>query len=411
MGVELDPGFKALSRAMRLAFVVLTIIMVVLVVFFLISGFETVKSDEKALVLRFGKIHGVGEDRILEPRPWPYWVFPEPIEEIIKIPVGKKIDLDIDSFWYFQTKEDTLPESLRSKSRPGPKLNPIRDGYCITRGEKQSQDITGSGSDYSIVHSKWRLTYQIYNPESFFRNVYVEDIKPGQVYFNVITESIAPLLKSLVESSVVTAMVNYTIDEAISSKYTIPEHVKKLLQEKLDKIDSGITAESVQLVRSTWPRQVDSAFQRSIQASNQKKQLITEAETYAEGTLNEAAGPVAKRLMTALEDETVGAEQREEFLWSQLAGAAQQKIAQARAYRTKVVETARANADYLQQLLPEYRKRPEIVIQEIYRGAMEYILNNADEKIIIQPTEGTKGREIRIQLNRDPTIKQKSVKD
>ena len=90
---------------------------------------------------------------------------------------------------------------------------------------------------------------------------------------------------------------------------------------------------------------------------------------------------------------------------------AQEKIANARAYRTKVVETAKANAEYLQKLLPEYRKRPELVIQEIYQDTIEYVLNNADEKIIIQPTEGTKSREIRVLLNRDPAIKPKSEQE
>ena len=36
--------------------------MVVLILAFLASGFKTVGSDEQALVLRFGKIRGVGED-------------------------------------------------------------------------------------------------------------------------------------------------------------------------------------------------------------------------------------------------------------------------------------------------------------------------------------------------------------
>ena len=95
------------------------------------------------------------------------------------------------------------------------------------------------------------------------------------------------------------------------------------------------------------------------------------------------------------------------MLWAQLAGTGQEKIANARAYRTKVVETARANAEYLQQILPEYRKRPKLVIQKIYQDAIEYVLNNTDEKMIIQPTESTRGREIRIMLNRDPLIKPK----
>ena len=46
-----------------------------------------------------------------------------------------------------------------------------------------------------------------------------------------------------------------------------------------------------------------------------------------------------------------------------------------------------------------------------YLDAIEYVLNNADEKMIIQPTKGTKGREIRILINRDPSIKPKSEKE
>jgi modulator of FtsH protease HflK len=90
-----------------------------------------------------------------------------------------------------------------------------------------------------------------------------------------------------------------------------------------------------------------------------------------------------------------------------LAGKAQEQIADARAYRTRVVETARANADYLRQILPEYRKHPKLVIQRIYKDAMEQIIENADEKIIMQPAQTHGGTEIRVQLNRDPTLKSK----
>ena len=91
-----------------------------------------------------------------------------------------------------------------------------------------------------------------------------------------------------------------------------------------------------------------------------------------------------------------------------MAGEAQEIIAQAKAYRTKVVEDARANAEYLQTILPEYKKSPDLVLQEIYQDTIEYVLDNTDEKLIIQSTEGAKGSEIRVLLNRDPSIKPKS---
>jgi predicted ATP-grasp superfamily ATP-dependent carboligase len=73
-----------------------------------------------------------------------------------------------------------------------------------------------------------------------------------------------------------------------------------------------------------------------------------------------------------------------------------------------VVEEARANADYFRNLLPEYRERPELVVQKIYQDTVQAVLEKADEKMIIQPTQGAKAKEIRIQMNRDPVIKQES---
>jgi membrane protease subunit HflK len=404
-GDEFDAAGKSLSEALRISFIVLKIIMIVLVVVFLASGFRTVGPDEQALVLRFGKICGVGENRIL--RPGLKWVFPYPIDKIVKIPVAKKQNLPINSFWYYQRPEELLPQSPETKIRVPATLNPVKDGYCITRSEEQGQTIAGlAGSDYHIIHCKWQLTYKIDDPERFFKNTYTDDAKPGQSYADIIAKSVKPLLEHLFEDAVVTAMVHYTIDEAISSQDRIPKHVKKLLQEKLDRIESGIAVVSVQLTDITWPRQVDNAFLASIKASQESQKAVSEAKGYAENTLNETAGPIAIQLFEALKNETASEEEKE-LLWTQLAGQAQEKIAGARAYRTKVVETAKANAEYLQKLLPEYRKRPELVVQKIYQDAIEYILNNVDEKIVIQPTEGTQGKEIRVLLNRDPTIKPK----
>jgi membrane protease subunit HflK len=208
------------------------------------------------------------------------------------------------------------------------------------------------------------------------------------------------------EDAVVTAMVNYTIDEAISSRKKIPIHVQGLLQEKLDAIDSGIKVESVQLTKSEPPPHTREAFELSTVASQTSQTVVTQGKTYAANTLNEAAGPVAERLFSALHDKTVD-EQTKELLWSDLGGTALEKVADARAYRTRVVETAKANADYLERLLPEYKLRPKLVVQKIYLDAMERIFANAEEKYIVQSTEGAKGGEIRVRINTDPLLKPK----
>jgi membrane protease subunit HflK len=237
----------------------------------------------------------------------------------------------------------------------------------------------------------------------------VQDPQPGQDYFDVMTYSIHPLLKAVFDDVVVSTMVNYTIDEAISGLGSISRDVKQSLQEKLDKIESGIKVVSVELTDSTWPRQVNKAFQASIDASQENQRTISEARGYAETTLNEAAGPIALKLFASLSDKTISEEEKES-LWDQLAGEAQGIIAQSRTYRTKIVEGARADADYLLKILPEYQKRPKLILQKLYLDAIRDILDNADEKFIIQPTEGAKGREIRLIVNRDLMLKPKAQK-
>lgn len=425
--VELDAAARSLSEAFRISFVILKVIMIVLIGLFLISGFETIGPDERAIVLRFGKIRGTGEDRILEPRALPYWVFPKPIEEIVKIPVEKKLDLDMRSkdgerlpFWYYQSKEERIAESQGQRRPPRQQtLDAIIDGYCLTRSEKQEDRlVAAAASDYNIVHSKWQLRYQIVDPELFFTNVFVDEeaLKPGRIYFDVMKRSITPLLKSLFQQAVVSTMLNYTIDEAIKSEDRIPADVKKLLQRKLDEIKDdenegicGIKVISVYLTDITWPRQVDQAFLAAHTASEESQKAISRARTEARNTLDKTAGPVAEELFDALtdEDNTLD-EQAQELLWSGLSGTAQEEILEAEAYRTRVVANAKANADYFRSLLPEYRRRPELVIQNIYQDVIEEILANVDEKFVIEPTDG---EELRILINRDPNIRPKPKKD
>ncbi|MHC4205738.1 MAG: hypothetical protein ACYSTT_13875, partial [Planctomycetota bacterium] len=135
-----------------------------------------------------------------------------------------------------------------------------------------------------------------------------------------------------------------------------------------------------------------------------------QAKSYAAITLNEAAGPDAERLFAALHDETVD-EETKELLWSGIGGTAREKMADAQTYKTKIVENAKANADYLKRLLPEYKLRPKLVVQKIYLDAMKRIFANAKEKYIVQSAEGDKGGELRVRLSRDPLLKKKKKEE
>jgi modulator of FtsH protease HflK len=411
---DLDSAGRSLSDALRISFAILKVIMVILIVAFLASGFKSVGSDEKALVLRFGKIRGVGQEAILGPGA--HWTFPYPIDEVVRIPVEKNINLAINTFWYKETRDDILGPGVKPRSYVPEQLDPVQEGYCLTGSQRTAtptaavvqtiaaagapQIRQGDGSDYNIVHTKWQVNYQITGIEQFFRNLYVHEALPGEVYFDVMNQSIAPLLRSLVEDAVVKAMVHYTIDEALQSIDTIPRRVQQYVQQKLDAIDSGIRVVQVQLVSVKWPKQVDQSFEAFISASQISGQAVTQARTYAEITLNKVAGQAAETLYRALLDKNAGDPQRA-ALWAQTTGDVQDAVSQAQAYQTNVVEKARASAEYLQSILPEYRKQPQLLARQLYLDALQEVFKNVDEKFILDKCNNAKEREVRILVNRD----------
>src|SRR5881394_2120025 len=93
-----DAGTEALSEALSSSFAIVKVLMVALVVVFLGSGFFTVGTQEKGLILRFGKPVGTGEKALLGPGP--HWAFPAPIDEIVKIPVGQLQTTASTIGWY-----------------------------------------------------------------------------------------------------------------------------------------------------------------------------------------------------------------------------------------------------------------------------------------------------------------------
>jgi regulator of protease activity HflC (stomatin/prohibitin superfamily) len=417
---EADLSEQFLGKALRHSFVILKIIMAVLVVLFITSGIFRVEENENALVLQFGKIREFrsGKTGQMEKvlTPGLKWAWPEPISEIIRIPVTDVRSLAINSFWYFQTEQEKLQKTRRYA---GPTLDPRRDGYCLTRND----NVGGEGEmDYNIVHADFQLTYRISDIEDFFRNVYYKTPRPGEDFLDVASESVDPLLRMIASDAIVTTMVNYSIDEAIVNDSRIAKDVERKVKSRLEQLHSGIAIDNLLVTRITWPTQVDAEFQAANKASQQSQQAIIDAKSYAGKTLSEAGGANGevvlgqlKSVLIALGELGTGDSHRDEYesqrdyLLSQLTGASREKIADARAYKTKVVETARANADYLKAMLPEYRIRPELVVKTIYQEAVEEILGGADEKILVQPGKGDKPRDIRILINRNPRIKQKEA--
>src|SRR6185436_3442516 len=141
-----ESGSRALADALRSSFVIVKILMVGLVVLFFFSGIFTVPSGQRAIILRFGKPVGVGDQQLLGPGL--HWSFPNPIDEIVRIPIGEVQSVRSTAGWYQVTREE---EASGQENPPNPTLNPAVDGYTLT-------------SDGNIIHVRAIVRYRITEP-------------------------------------------------------------------------------------------------------------------------------------------------------------------------------------------------------------------------------------------------------
>jgi len=106
------------------------------VVIFLGSGFFQVGTQEKAIILRFGKTVGQGQEALLGPGL--HWSFPYPSDELVRIPITEIQKVVSTIGWFAETPEQELSGNLPPK---GAVLAPDR-ALCnefprqVTRPEK-----------------------------------------------------------------------------------------------------------------------------------------------------------------------------------------------------------------------------------------------------------------------------------
>ena len=155
-----EAGSQALADALRSSFAIVRVIMVVLVLLFFFSGFFTVGTQEKAVILRFGKPVGEGDKALLGPGF--HLALPAPIDEVVRIPVGQLQTVSSTIGWWATTAAN---EAAGTEPPPGPGLNPNVDGYLLT-------------GDENIVHVRGTLLYRINEPGLRYALDFADSFEP-----------------------------------------------------------------------------------------------------------------------------------------------------------------------------------------------------------------------------------------
>lgn len=372
---------QALAGALRTVFGALRVVMAIVIVALVFSNTRFLRQNQRAVILRFGKIVGTQASRVRGPGLVFAW--PQPIDEIVVVDAARVQALEIDDFMYRKGAREGGTES------PGETLDPALDGYTVT-------------GDANIIHTMWRIEYQIDDVVNYVLNVADPEA----------------LIRSSLAAAVVHTSSEFTVEEALWGEgLELRARVLKRLQARLDEAHSGIRIVAVRTPTRQEPKQTTEAFMRSQQAGQERDKTLQEAHRYGEQVMATVAGDAAPRLLEKIQALTAAEEAPEaerdpariEAFRAELAtalesaaGEVAKTLSDAKTYRVRVREDAKAMADTFEALNRKYHENPVIFVRQIYQNEIEKVLAKAGYTFVIHP-----GKEVRLQI--EPPRKKQPV--
>ncbi|HTB82715.1 MAG TPA: SPFH domain-containing protein [Candidatus Sulfotelmatobacter sp.] len=345
-----DAGSQALSEALRSSFFIVKLAMAALVVVILVSGIFTVGPQEKAIVLRFGKPVVQGTNLLLGAGL--HWAWPQPVDEVVKIPVTPTGNLQVRSTvgWYYVTPE----QEVAGTEPPGSgTLNPAIDGSVIT-------------ADRNIVHSRATVTYHIDDPRAA-----IFDFGAGTNHeFNL--EGVSNALLNAANEAVVGTAARFNVDDILTdSGGEYHAAIQRRITDLADAEHLGVAIDLVE-VRSVAPRQLADVFAQVTSARQNREKVVTDARADAERILNNATARAYSVTNTA---ETA---------------------------RNNFVQSVRSEAGSFTNILAQFQGNPRLYEELELAKAMSVVLTNVQDKIYLPQRADGQPRELRLQLNREP---------
>lgn len=334
-----DAGSRALADALRASFAIVKVVMILLVLVFFGSGIFTVSSQEKAIVLRFGKpVGATPQEQLLGPGI--HWSFPYPIDEVVRIPIGEIQTVRSTAGWYFTTPE---MEATNTEMEAGPSLTPGQDGYTIT-------------ADGNIIHVRTELRYTIVDPLSYLMNF----VQASNVVQNIL------------DNALFFASSQFTVDQALTSDRTaFQERVLARVRNLAEERRLGINIQQGD-VRVIAPRQTRAAFDAALAAEIERRKALDDANAYAGRIVSTASG----------EAQSVVNAGKTEF--------------------ARIVEGVSAEARYFKDQLPHYQNNPQLFAQRVQVETLGRVMTNVQRKILVQQRADGKPTELRLNLNDEP---------
>ncbi len=273
---------------------------------YFISMFYKVGVDEVAILQRFGKYHRT-ESSGLHIR----WTG---IEKVTKVKV-KRVHREEFGF-------SSLPSNTKE--------------HYSDESENQNISLMLTG-DLNVALVPWIVQYEIKDPRNYLFKV----------------QNINRLLRDMSEAAMRLVVGDRSINEVINKREELAIKARLLLQDEMDKAESGINIVTVELKETNVPERVQSSFNEVNQATQEKEKLVYQAkEEY------NSAIPAAR-------------------------GEAERTIRAAEGYSLDRINRAKGEASKFAALYEEYGKAKDVTKRRIYLETMKDIFPRLGEIYII----------------------------
>jgi len=273
-------------------------IIVVLIFLWLISGFFVVQEGQTGVVLTFGKYDHDTPSGF-------NWRWPYPIQsnEIVNVSQVRTVEV----------------------------------GYQSNVKNKQLKEALMLTDDENIIDIQFAVQYKLKNAANW---IFSNREQEGTV-------------KQVAETAIREVVGRNKMDFVLyEGREKVAADVALLMQQILDRYNSGVQVTNVTMQGVQPPEQVQAAFDDAVKAGQDRERQKNEGQAYANDVIPKARGAAAR-----LKEES-------------------------QAYQSRIVADAEGNAARFKQVLTEYQKAPAVTRDRMYFETMQQIFSNTTKLMV-----------------------------
>lgn len=293
--VEFSPKFLGGGISLIVGLVVLA---------WLASGFYIVDASQRGLVLQFGKYKESTESGLR-------WRLPYPIQshELVNISGVRTLEV----------------------------------GYRGSEKNKVLKEALMLTDDENIINIQFAVQYILKDPVEYIFSNRTPD------------EAVMQVAETAIREIVGKNKMDFVLYEG---REQIAVTASNLMQQILDRYQTGILISKVTMQNAQPPEQVQAAFDDAVKSGQDRERQINEGQAYANDVIPKAQGTAA-RLMQ-----------------------------EADGYKQRLIATAQGDASRFKQINAEYAKAPEVTRSRMYLETMQQVYSSSSKVMVDAKGQG-----------------------